>query len=722
MILGSSQFSRHGGEVQLQISPLEFFIRNILLTGFTGHQLKTRLAQTGLSCRSIVCGAVALLMISTVLLTGCGGGNSSSNNVTVTISPTTATLSASQTESFTATVSGTSNTAVTWSVNGVANGNDTYGTIAAGGLYTAPATITTTVTETITATSAADTTKTASASVTLTPNASATSQYVTVSPVFVTLSSGGQQTFAASVNSAPVSVTWKIACKATFSTDCGTISSTGVYTAPLAPPPGGTVTVTATTTDGSANPGYSSISIQYSNASLAGQYAFGFSGENGSVPVASVGSISMDGTGNIVSGGSIDIANAGNSTATITGGTYHLGTDGRGSATITTSTGTITWQFVVESHARIFAITTDATSGTMAGTLDLQDPTQFSAAAIAGNYALLASSPLTTASDAALAQVGAVTADGVSAITSGLQDINTSGGAQASLAVTGSYTAPSATTGAGTLTLTSTFGAQTFTYYMVNGASLKLLEQNATRASSGEMAKQGASSFSAASLQGRFATAIYGSAGSGPASFGAQISLDGINAVAGTVDSNLDGNIANNLAVTGPYAVTDVTTGRATLTLSGNGKSYSFVAYPAANNGLYIEETDTTIAAGTAYAQKSFVVNGASLGGTFASRLSGTSFTSGNGFEAGSGQLVLNAGSAMTGTLDLNLSNTVAPGTAVTGSYMVDSTGRVTVSLATPASIFSSSTLVLYPIDPTHFLMVETDSNRVLTTLAEGQF
>ena len=65
-------------------------------------------------------------------------------------------------DSFTATVSGTSNTAVTWSVNGVANGNDTYGTItASGGQYTAPATITTTVTETITATAAADTTKTA---------------------------------------------------------------------------------------------------------------------------------------------------------------------------------------------------------------------------------------------------------------------------------------------------------------------------------------------------------------------------------------------------------------------------------------------------------------------------------------------------------------------------------------------------------------------------------
>ena len=338
---------------------------------------------------STVTVAAMLLMISTLFLAGCGGGNSSSNTITVTVTPTTATLSASQTTSFTASVTNTSNTAVTWLVNGIEGGNATYGTITASGTYTAPATVTSTVTETITATSQADTTKSGTASVTLTPNATASAQYVTVSPTFVTLPSGGQETFAASVNSAPVTVTWKISCKAAFSGDCGTIDSNGVYNAPLAPPPGATVTVTATSTNNSANPGFATISIQYSNGSLAGQYAFDFSGENGSVPVAAVGSISLDGSGNIT-GGAEDIANGGVTSTTITGGTYHLGTDGRGTATIQTSSGTATWQFVVESHNRLFAVTSDTTSGTMVGTLDLQDPTQFSAAAITGNYALLA--------------------------------------------------------------------------------------------------------------------------------------------------------------------------------------------------------------------------------------------------------------------------------------------------------------------------------------------
>ena len=262
-----------------------------------------------------------------------------------------------------------------------------------------------------------------------------------------------------------------------------------------------------------------------------------------------MGSISLDGSGNIT-GGAEDIANGGITSITITGGTYHLGTDGRGTASIQTSSGTSTWQFVVESHSRLFAVTSDTTSGTMVGTLDLQDPTQFSAAAITGNYALLLTSPVTSSGGSAVAQIGAVTADGAGNIPSGLQDVNISTGAQPSLAVTGTYVAPSATTGRGTLTLSSSFGAQTFTYYMVDGTTLKLLEQSAARASSGQLAKQATGPFTVANVKGKFATAILGSTTSGPGTFGAQFALDGAGAVTGTADSNLNGNVLSDIAVT----------------------------------------------------------------------------------------------------------------------------------------------------------------------------
>src|SRR5437588_10287583 len=59
-------------------------------------------------------------------------------SVSVTISPTAATVAAGGTQPFTAMVQNTSNTAVTWQVNGMTGGNATVGTISSSGLYTAP--------------------------------------------------------------------------------------------------------------------------------------------------------------------------------------------------------------------------------------------------------------------------------------------------------------------------------------------------------------------------------------------------------------------------------------------------------------------------------------------------------------------------------------------------------------------------------------------------------
>ena len=80
--------------------------------------------------------------------------------ITVTISPTSASVTSGGSQQFTATVSGTSQTAVTWSA--------TSGTVSASGLFTAP-TVRAATTVTVTATSVADPTRTASAVVTVNP-------------------------------------------------------------------------------------------------------------------------------------------------------------------------------------------------------------------------------------------------------------------------------------------------------------------------------------------------------------------------------------------------------------------------------------------------------------------------------------------------------------------------------------------------------------------------
>jgi len=150
--------------------------------------------------------------------------------VSVSLSPTAATLYASQTQQFTASVANTTNTAVTWSFSPSA------GTLGASGLYTAPASIAAQQTVTVTATSQADTTKLASATITLMPPIA-----VTVGPASASLYASQTQQFTATVvNATNTAVTWSI------SPAVGTVSATGLYTAPSAIAAQQTVTVTAT--------------------------------------------------------------------------------------------------------------------------------------------------------------------------------------------------------------------------------------------------------------------------------------------------------------------------------------------------------------------------------------------------------------------------------------------------------------------------------------------
>lgn len=105
-----------------------------------------------------------------------------SANVTITAAPSGATVSLAPMNpatatgtsvQFTATVTGSSNTGVNWSVNGVAGGSSTVGTISSTGLYQAPASVPNPATVVVTATSQADSTQSASTTVALTASNSA---------------------------------------------------------------------------------------------------------------------------------------------------------------------------------------------------------------------------------------------------------------------------------------------------------------------------------------------------------------------------------------------------------------------------------------------------------------------------------------------------------------------------------------------------------------------
>jgi len=87
--------------------------------------------------------------------------------VHVLVTPATGTVRTGAQQSFTAAVNGAMNPAVTWSVNTVAGGNSTIGTVDANGNYTAPLNLPSPNPVTVTATSVEDTTQSGNAAVTV---------------------------------------------------------------------------------------------------------------------------------------------------------------------------------------------------------------------------------------------------------------------------------------------------------------------------------------------------------------------------------------------------------------------------------------------------------------------------------------------------------------------------------------------------------------------------
>jgi hypothetical protein len=161
-----------------------------------------------------------------------------SSAVTITLAPTSASVSENGAQLFTATVSGAGSNSVqlAWSVNGIAGGSSANGTIAANGsttaLYTAPANLPAQNPVTVSVANAANASESASASVTVTCSASNS-----ITPSSASLSLGQSQAFTASLCvSSGASILWDVNGVVGGNTSFGTIASSGsasaTYTAP----------------------------------------------------------------------------------------------------------------------------------------------------------------------------------------------------------------------------------------------------------------------------------------------------------------------------------------------------------------------------------------------------------------------------------------------------------------------------------------------------------
>ncbi|HTV59591.1 MAG TPA: hypothetical protein VMJ93_12040 [Verrucomicrobiae bacterium] len=204
------------------------------------------------------------------------------SNVQVSVSPAAATLEPAQRMSFSPTVSGTTDMAVNWSVNGVVNGNSVVGEIcvtgsnpcvppagaAAGSVdYLAPGSPPAMNPVALTAISAADATKSGTAEVTIT-NPPAVRVAISPPYAFVAPSAAKATTvqFTASVTgTSNTSVTWGVATgvpgQGCAGAACGSVSASGLYTAPGSAPSPNAIAVTATSAADATKSATATISL-----------------------------------------------------------------------------------------------------------------------------------------------------------------------------------------------------------------------------------------------------------------------------------------------------------------------------------------------------------------------------------------------------------------------------------------------------------------------------
>lgn len=633
--------------------------------------------------------------------------------VTVAVSPKSATLAPGATKQFSATVSGSANGTVLWSVSGAACAGLSCGTISASGLYTAPPLVPNSPV-TITATAQADSSKSDTATVTVLIPIS-----VTVSPSTAFVTVGAQQPFGAKVaGTQNNAVTWTLVGAGCSGATCGTVNSSGIYTAPAAVPAPPTVTITATSV---ANPSASAsavITIQPTNNSkLTGQWAFLLKEFDLFGAYQAAGSINADGNGHFT--GVEDVNRAlGPLVNTPITGTYQVGGDNRGTITITNSQGSLTFALALGASGKEGRLVSFDNSGVRgSGILRRQDPSAFTPFAIANGYTLNL-----TGLDFSGQRVGAVASvfpNGFNGISGSGMDINDGGSTQNFTGFNGTYTVGG--NGRGTFTLNGLgFQPLGFALYVVSANEIILVETDPLGpftfmlAGVGEI--QTGSPYLLSSFKGGSVFNLSGfNSGIGQASVG-RMTFDGNGAVNVQADENSTGVITIGDLYTGTYTVAP--NGRGLLTLRNNqsNKVTIWIFYAFGQNSAVLMD-------------QGFVVNV----GEMLNQLVQSPFDSGDfvgTFLFGSGEpaaidsaLVsgignFDGGTSVTGTQDQSQLGGQLPNQAVAGTYqisLVSNNGRGTILLTSPGP----STIALWLVSSSQAFAMDVDSGNAEPTLLQ---
>lgn len=652
------------------------------------------------------------LIISLVACSSGGSGKVINPNtgVAVVIYPGNVTVPTSTaanpaTVNFTAAVYNTTNTLVNWTAMGGGSFN--------GSTFTAP---TTPGQVMVTATSQADTSKSATVTVTV------RTQPVTVSPAATAVLAGGKQTFASSL----AGIAWSVV--APLGGNPGQIDQNGNFTAPPAPPPGGIVAVKADA--GVVGSGVANVTILYSAATLLPNqpYSFSYTGDDSSGGFFAVaGTITFDGNGNVLSGEEDENSKAGIVTNQIMSGTYQVGPDGRSLVMVTTKAGTVTWQITLVSSQHALLVRFDTTA-TGSGTLDAQNPVEFSISSVVNSYAIGLSGVDSGGFPYSVA--GNVFADGNGDFRSGILDANDAGKiTQADESLTGLIDVLSfdSTTGRGQLTLTSTpTGTLSFAFYIVDQTHLKLVEMDKTPVLAGDFFSA-PNSVTLASLTAKttFAFSVSGTVTGGAYGAAGAFTSNGTgNITAGSQDLNAAGKIFSETLTTAgsTYSITPAGTNRILLILAHGNNVFNFGVYLTSLGTFEMIELDTNVvsASGRGFQQSST----ATPQGNYALNLTGVSGTSNGSAEDINGAIAISGNSTINGLLDINNAGTLITNILLSGSTIDATTtfGRGTLILQSGQPNPSTFNMAYYVVDSQTVVLVEIDGQRVLTGVAPRQF
>jgi len=624
---------------------------------------------------------------------------------------------------FAAVVGGTNDT-VTWAVSGVDGGNSTVGTILVNGsgppaldsfgnvvtrtAYTAPATVPSTNPVTITATSTDDNSVVASATLTILAAAQ-----VTVSPQNPSLGPGAQQVFTATVQPAPSSaVIWEVnGLPGGFAT-YGFISNTGVYTAPLSPSPGGSVTITAVSVADTTQSGSATVTLALGTASFQGPYAFTLKGQNAAGTFVRAGSFTADGHGGIVSGLEDVAGSAGVTTGITFTGSYTLGADGRGTLHFNDGLAPSTFRVVMDSNTQAQIISFD-TSGTASGQANLQNVAAFSPSALVGTY-IFEFFGLDSIGKP-ISEVGQFVFDGQGNIRSGLEDINDNGIISSQVLFIGTYAVGS--NGRGTAQFVTPMETFSFNFYIVSGGAAKFVSTDAGLAAkvAGQIALQAPGAvFTQTSLNGNYAFLIAGASTTGDISTAGSFTASNGLLTNGLLDENASGALTQIPLYTGTYAVNS--NGRGTATFSASNRTYGFVFYLDGLGGAFLQETDSAIVSDGSLSQQQ---TASSLTGSYVLRWGGTV---GATTEQIAGQLTLNgSGTVTSGTQDSSSYPGAIPGqtASLTGALNIGANARGALTLTTSTG---SRHFVVYIVSPTKIFALETDAGVLTSGALRKQF